>query len=42
MRVIRPARAEDISALSDLARRTWLDAFDASLSPEDAVFELTR
>jgi ribosomal protein S18 acetylase RimI-like enzyme len=34
--IIRPAREEDVPALADLARRTWLDAFGDSLAPEDA------
>jgi len=34
--VIREASAADVPALADLARRTWLDAFGDSLSPEDA------
>jgi len=37
--VIRPARVEDVAALADLARRTWLDAFGASVSPENAATE---
>lgn len=36
---IRDARAADIPALADLARRTWLDAFGASVSPENAATE---
>jgi len=34
---IRGARSDDIPALADLAKRTWLDAFGSSLSPEDAA-----
>ena len=37
--MIRPARADDVPALADLARRTWLDAFGASVSPENAIAE---
>jgi GNAT superfamily N-acetyltransferase len=37
--VIRPARADDVAALADLARGTWLDAFGASVSPENAAAE---
>ncbi len=37
--MIRPARVEDVPALSDLARRTWLDAFGATVSPENAAAE---
>lgn len=37
--MIRAARAEDVPALADLARRTWLDAFGATVSPEDAAAE---
>ncbi len=36
---IRAARPEDLPAIADLARRTWLDAFGTSLSPEDAEAE---
>lgn len=35
--VIRPATEADVPALADLARRTWLDAFGASLAPDDAA-----
>jgi ribosomal protein S18 acetylase RimI-like enzyme len=31
--------AADVPALADLARRTWLDAFGASVSPENAAAE---
>ncbi|MDX6479611.1 MAG: diamine N-acetyltransferase [Gaiellaceae bacterium] len=37
--MIRPARADDVPALADLARRTWLDAFGESVSPENAAAE---
>jgi ribosomal protein S18 acetylase RimI-like enzyme len=37
--LIRPARADDVPALADLARRTWLDAFGATVSPENAAAE---
>lgn len=36
---IREARADDVPALADLAARTWLDAFGATVSPEDAASE---
>ena len=36
---IRVAREEDVPALADLATRTWLDAFGATVSPEDAAAE---
>jgi ribosomal protein S18 acetylase RimI-like enzyme len=38
--VIRPAAPSDIPALSELAKRTWADAFGHSLSPEDLAAEL--
>ncbi len=37
---IRAARPDDVPALSDLARRTWLDAFGASVSAENAAAEI--
>ena len=37
---IRPAWSSDVVALSDLARRTWSDAFAQGLSPDDASIEL--
>jgi ribosomal protein S18 acetylase RimI-like enzyme len=37
---IRQARADDVPALSELAKRTWADAFAHSVSPEDAAAEL--
>ena len=37
--MIRPAGVEDVAALADLARRTWLDAFGASVSAENAAAE---
>ncbi len=37
--MIRPARTDDVPALADLARRTWLDAFGATVSPENAAAE---
>jgi ribosomal protein S18 acetylase RimI-like enzyme len=41
---IRPAEAADVPALADLARRTWADAFGASVSEDerDAELEATR
>jgi len=36
---IRAAEAADIPALADLASRTWLDAFGATVSPENAATE---
>ena len=36
----RPATRGDVAALSELAKRTWFDAFGASVSPEDAAAEL--
>jgi diamine N-acetyltransferase len=38
--IIRPARPSDIPALSELAKRTWADAFGEPLSPEDLAAEL--
>jgi ribosomal protein S18 acetylase RimI-like enzyme len=38
--IIRPARASDVPALSELAKRTWADAFGEPLSPEDLATEL--
>jgi diamine N-acetyltransferase len=37
---IRPAGHEDLSALSDLAKRTWSDAFGGGVSPENEEAEL--
>jgi ribosomal protein S18 acetylase RimI-like enzyme len=39
---IRGARVNDIPALSALAKRTWSDAFGASLSAEDEAIELEK
>lgn len=36
---IREAEADDVPALADLAARTWLDAFGATVSPENATAE---
>ena len=36
---IREAEADDVPALADLAQRTWLDAFGASVSAENAASE---
>ena len=36
---IRAAEAADIPALADLASRTWLDAFGATVSPVNAATE---
>lgn len=38
--IIRRARTSDIPALSDLAKRTWADAFGSSVSPGDEAAEL--
>jgi diamine N-acetyltransferase len=38
--VIRPAGPSDVPALSELAKRTWTDAFGKPLSPEDLAAEL--
>jgi ribosomal protein S18 acetylase RimI-like enzyme len=38
--VIRPAGPSDVPALSELAKRTWADAFGGPLSPEDLAAEL--
>jgi len=37
--MIREANAADVPALADLARRTWLDAFGATVAPENAAAE---
>jgi ribosomal protein S18 acetylase RimI-like enzyme len=37
---IRPARPSDVAALSELATRTWSDAFGAGLRPDDEALEL--
>ena len=37
---IRPATSGDVSALSDLAKRTWSDAFGYSVSPDEEAVEL--
>ena len=37
---VRPATAGDAPALSALATRTWVDAFGASVSAEDAAAEV--
>lgn len=37
---IRPATLSDVPALSELAKRTWSDAFGYSVSPEDEALEL--
>jgi ribosomal protein S18 acetylase RimI-like enzyme len=39
---IRPATEADLPALSDLATRTWLDAFASSVSREAAAAEVER
>ncbi len=36
---IRAARADDLPELAALAARTWLDAFGATLAPENAAAE---
>ena len=38
--VIRPALPGDVPALSELAKRTWADAFGKPLTPEDLAAEL--
>jgi diamine N-acetyltransferase len=42
--VVRPATLGDVPALSELAKRTWSDAFGDSVSPDDetVVLEETR
>jgi len=42
MVTIRPATAGDVPALAELARRTWSDAFGASVDPADEAAELER
>jgi diamine N-acetyltransferase len=37
---IRSARLSDAPALSELAKRTWSDAFGGSVSPDDEAVEL--
>jgi ribosomal protein S18 acetylase RimI-like enzyme len=37
---IRPAGLPDVAALSDLAKRTWSDAFGHSVSPDEEAAEL--
>jgi ribosomal protein S18 acetylase RimI-like enzyme len=37
---IRPARSSDVRALSELAQRTWADAFADGLAPDDAATDL--
>jgi ribosomal protein S18 acetylase RimI-like enzyme len=39
---IRPATSSDVPALSELARRTWSDAFGSGLSPDDEAVELEQ
>lgn len=39
---IRPATSNDVSALSQLAKQTWADAFGEPLSPEDLAAELEK
>lgn len=39
---IRPATVDDVPVLSDLAKRTWSDAFGSSVSPEDEAAELEQ
>jgi diamine N-acetyltransferase len=38
--VIRPATPSDVPALSDLAKRTWSDAFGYSVTPDEEAVEL--
>ena len=40
--VIRLAGPSDVPALSELAKRTWADAFGKPLSPEDLAAELAE
>ena len=37
---VRPARPEDVSAVADLAKRTWSDAFGGGASRDDQTTEL--
>ena len=37
---IRPAELSDVAALSELAKRTWSDAFGDSVGPEEEALEL--
>jgi ribosomal protein S18 acetylase RimI-like enzyme len=39
---IRPARASDVPALSELAKRTWSDAFGGSVGRDDEAAELEK
>lgn len=39
---IRPARSTDAASLSELATRTWSDAFGESVSPDDEALLLTE
>ena len=38
--IIRPARADDVPALAELASRTWSDAFSDSVHPDELALEL--
>lgn len=40
LRSLRPARSDDLFALSDLAKRTWSDGFGVGVSPENEGAEL--
>lgn len=40
--VIRPAGPSDVPALSELAKRTWADAFGGPFRPEDLAAELEK
>jgi hypothetical protein len=37
---IRPADADDVPALAELASRIWSDAFGESVAPEELALEL--
>jgi ribosomal protein S18 acetylase RimI-like enzyme len=37
---VRPVAEADLPALAELAKRTWLDAFGDSVSPEEAAAEV--
>jgi ribosomal protein S18 acetylase RimI-like enzyme len=39
---IRPGRSSDVPALSELAKRTWSDAFGDGLRPDDEAAELAE
>ena len=39
---IRPATLSDVPALTELAKRTWSDAFGQSVSPDDEAVELEK